>query len=72
MTLAQKLRQEGRQEGRMISLRENVLEVLAVRFGAVPKGLGEALTVVADEERLRALLRSAGQCGSLEEFSAGL
>jgi len=76
MSYAQKLRhegrQEGRQEGRLTSLRENVVEALEVRFSGVPDGLRETIMAIADETRLRALLRAAIQCTSLEAFSEAL
>ena len=76
MTLAQKLRQEGRlegrQEGRLSTLRENVLDALALRFDTVPSGLGEAVRGIADEEKLRRLLRQAICCASVEDFAADL
>jgi hypothetical protein len=72
MTLAQKLRQEGRQEGRLSTLRENVLDALALRFDTVPSGLGEVVRGIADEEKLRRLLRQAICCASVEDFAADL
>ena len=76
MTLAQKLRQEGRQEGRregrLSTLRENVVETLGLRLGPVPAGLRQAVEDVADEEKLRHLLRLAVRSASIEEFSSGL
>jgi hypothetical protein len=68
MTLAQVYRQEGRKEGRQ----EGILEALGIRFGSVPEGLAEAVRMVEDDDRLRALHRDAIACATLEEFSAGL
>lgn len=76
MTFAQKLRQEGRQEGhqegRLTTLREIVLETLSLRFGDVPVGLGEAIRLITDDDKLRALQRSSVCCNSIEEFSKSL
>lgn len=84
MTLAESLRQEGRQEGRQtgqqeglllgrqIALQEAVLNVLTTRFPRVPDSLRHALFAVRDEETLRALLRAAIGCPSLEVFAEGL
>ncbi|MCU0780810.1 MAG: hypothetical protein MUF04_06885 [Akkermansiaceae bacterium] len=72
MTLAQKLHQEGRQEGRLVALRENGTEALEIRFGGLPTGLREAIDGTADEAKLRSLLRAAIQCPTLEAFAAEL
>lgn len=76
MTLAEKLHQKGHQkghqEGRLSTLRESVLDALALRFDTVPLGLGEAVCGVSDEEKLRDLLRLAIRCASVEEFAANL
>ncbi len=68
MTLAQRYHQEGRQEGRQ----EDVLEALAIRFTQVPEGLRESVLAIADEVKLRELLRAAIRCQSIEEFAANL
>jgi hypothetical protein len=78
MTLAQQYRQEGRQEGLekgrlegvLVSRRQDVLEALEIRFDQVPPGLREAVDAIADEEKLRALLRAAIRSATLEEFTA--
>jgi predicted transposase YdaD len=76
MTLADRIRQEGhqegRQKGRIEGHHEGVLEVLEVRFGAIPEGLTEALSAISDLDRLKALHRSALTCSDLEGFAAGL
>ena len=76
MTLAQKLRQEGRQEGerngRLATLRENVLEALEIRFTEVPQGLREEILLLNDEAKLHRLLRVAIQCTGIEAFAAEL
>lgn len=80
MTYAQKLRQEGRQEGhqegrqegRLQSLCDSVIEALEIRFGSVPEGLCEEVRAIADEAKLRQLLRSAIQCADIESFAGDL
>ncbi|MFU8894739.1 MAG: hypothetical protein ACNA8L_14060 [Luteolibacter sp.] len=72
MSVAEKLKAQGRQEGRQISLRENVLEVLELRFESIPAGLREAIDELADEVKLRQLHRHAIQCATLEAFAAEL
>jgi hypothetical protein len=76
MTLAQHLRQEGIQEGRMEerthSRRQSVLEALDLRFGPIPDGLRDSIEAIADPEKLRALHRAAIVSDSLESFTASL
>jgi hypothetical protein len=88
MTLAQHLRQEGRQEGiqegelkglqegerkgTLAASRQSVLEALDLRFGPIPDGLRDSLNAIADPEKLRALLRAAIVSDSLESFAASL
>ena len=80
MTLADRFRQEGHQEGRVEgrqegeihSLHRALLEVLEVRFGSVPEGLGETLAAVSDLDRLKALHRTALTSPDLEAFASGL
>ena len=68
MTLAQKIREEGREEG----MRQAVWSLLEVRFETVPEGLREELLHISDMERLEALHRHAIRCASLDEFAAAL
>jgi hypothetical protein len=68
MTLAQKIREEGREEG----MRRAIQSLLEVRFQVVPAGLLEELGLVREMERLEALHRHAIRCATLEEFAAGL
>ncbi len=72
MTLAQQFRQEGRQEGLLLALQEDVIEVLAIRFERVPEGLREAICEIADETHLRRLLKAAVRAASLEDFAGSL
>ena len=43
----------------MLSLHQNVVEVLEVRFDRVPDGLKEAVQAILDQTMLRSLLRAA-------------
>jgi predicted transposase YdaD len=83
MTLAEQFRREGHQEGHqqgrqegllegIASLHRALLEVLEVRFGAVPVGLGETLSTVSDLEKLKALHRAALTSPDLESFASGI
>jgi hypothetical protein len=68
MTLAQKIREEGREEG----MRQAIGVLLEVRFHVLPLGLREGLEQVREMERLEALHRRAIRCNSLDEFSAAV
>ncbi len=68
MTLAQRIREEGREEG----MRQAIRSLLEVRFQVVPAGLLEELGLVREMERLEALFQHAIRCASLEEFAAAL
>jgi len=76
MTLAQRIREEGREEGiergREEGMRRAIGVLLEVRFGVVPEGLREELGRVREMDRLEALHRHAIRCGSLDEFANGL
>ena len=72
MTLAQRIRQEGREEGRRDALLKNVLVLLEERFGRVPEGLVEEISGLADMDRLNSLYLQAIRCASLKEFAARL
>jgi hypothetical protein len=61
--------QQGRQEGFVAARRKAVLDALEIRFGPVPDGIRERIETVQDEPRLRALLKSAIQAISIEEFT---
>ncbi|MEI8311791.1 MAG: hypothetical protein WCH98_13650, partial [Verrucomicrobiota bacterium] len=69
--LSQGLRQ-GLSQGRLLALQEDVIEVLAIRFSHVPEGLREAITVIAEEPRLRELLKGALRAETIEGFTASL
>ena len=68
MTLAEQLRQEGRQEG----MQNAIVTTLEVRLGEVPQGLVEAIRNIAEPARLEALQRASLTCVSFEAFAATL
>ncbi len=72
MTFAQRLHQEGRQEGQILTSQKDILEVLEVRFHDVPAGLREEIEAIKDTDRLSHLLRAAISCADLEVFSREL
>ncbi len=62
----------GREEGRLESLRENILDILEARFGQAPIQVREPLEMLADTTKLKALYRLAVMCGSLTDFESAL
>lgn len=56
------------QEGMLQSSRENVVEVLQVRFEKIPSELIEAINQIEEVSVLKTLLRQATTISSLEEF----
>lgn len=54
------------------TFRSNILRLLRKRFAAVPEELAAHLQTVEDRDRLDALLDSAIDCASLEEFAAAI
>ncbi len=57
-----------RQEGILESSREDVIEVLRVRFELVPNQLVETINQIESVSVLKTLLRQAVSIGSVEEF----
>lgn len=52
--------------------RDNLVQFLQARFGAVPTEVAEAVNVLADEAKLRDLITQAGRCPDLASFRAHL
>jgi hypothetical protein len=65
-------RQEGRREGAIITRQHAVLDALDIRFGEVADAIRQRIEAIQDEAQLRALLKSAIQVGSIEEFTQSL
>ena len=57
-----------RQDGVLQERRDNVIDVLTVRFQEVPQSLVEAIDVLEDPDQLKTLLRQAITIGSLSDF----
>jgi len=68
MTIADKLRKEGRQE----ALQEDIVEILELRFQSVSYSIKKRLEDISDTTALRRLHRLAVQAQSLEEFQQGI
>jgi len=58
----------GESLGRTTEVRENIIEVLEVRFEAVPETIVEAVNQINDTALLKSLLRQAITIATLEEF----
>jgi hypothetical protein len=81
MTLADRLREEGKlegeregilrgkREGQLRAVRTSVLPALEIRHGAYPEGIREAIEAMEDSQRLEALHESAFRSESLEAFA---
>jgi hypothetical protein len=76
MTLADRLREEGKiegkQEGRLHALRGAVLRALAIRHGDYPEGIREVIEAINDPAALDRLLEIAFRSNSVEEFAQSL
>jgi flagellar biosynthesis/type III secretory pathway protein FliH len=66
LTWADKLRQEGREEGFAQGERQTLKRLVAAKFGSLPKGVEARIDTLAPEELDRCLERLL-TAGSLEE-----
>ena len=71
-SLAEQLRQEGHQEGLIASKQQDIVEALEIRFGTVPEGLREEIQLIADPAKLTNLHRAAIRCADMESFAREL
>ena len=62
------MQRQGREEGRVLALREGILDIIDARFGEAPVALRERVNELEDEVRLKALHRLAVTCPSLADF----
>jgi len=65
----QKGREEGREEGILQKGREDVIDILEVRFERVPGPLRDRIQEIEDPDRLKSLHRQALLVEALEEFA---
>jgi len=68
MTAAEQLMEQGAFK----RSQDDVIDVLEVRFEAVPEGLQEVIRGIFDDTKLRSLLRTAVTCQSIEDFTKAL
>ena len=57
--LAQYIREKGRQEGRQETQKENIVEILQMRFGEIPNEIVDRINSIEDPNALKKLLRMA-------------
>ena len=83
MSLAEQLREEGRQElrslaeqfrkeGLIASKQQDIVEALEIRFGIVPKGLREEIELIGDPVKLTNLHRAAIRSADIDSFAREL
>jgi hypothetical protein len=60
---------KGRLEGKLEAVRENIVELLKVRFGSVPPSVGDALDSIGDLATLNELFRKAVTVDTAEQFA---
>lgn len=65
-------REEGIEQGALQTRREDVLDLLSIRFEEVPSSLAEMINTIGDEALLKTLLRLAATAGSLAEFQEAI
>lgn len=64
--------QEGKKEGMIISLRENIMDAVTLRFGEVNGDIERQVNHIADPNKLRNLFRLIIKANSLDEFKKAL
>ncbi|HEY6329666.1 MAG TPA: hypothetical protein VI756_10020, partial [Blastocatellia bacterium] len=65
-------RKAGIEEGQLKTSRDDVIEILAARFGRVPASLTKTIKTVDNISRLKALLREAATTQSVTQFQAAM
>ena len=60
--------EQGMQQGILLKSREDVIEILEVRFEAVPASIAQSVNRIDDLSVLNMLLKKAATTASLEEF----
>ncbi len=59
-------------KGMILKGREDIIDVLQIRFQEVPGKLARSINKIEDEEQLKTLLRQAVTIGSLAEFEQAI
>ncbi len=63
-------KKEGEKNGIILNARENLIDVLELRFGNVQKAIKEKIDNINEPSTLRDLLKKAVQIESMSEFEA--
>ena len=64
--IREKGREEGRQEGRQETQKENIVEILQMRFGKIPNEIVDRINSIEDPNALKKLLRMAVQLNRMD------
>jgi hypothetical protein len=67
-TIAEALREEGREEARLLTVREMLRTVLENRFGGLPETLTQRIETITDLQQLKSWVAKAVQATSLDEI----
>ena len=65
--IREKGREEGRQEGRQETQKENIVEILQMRFGKIPNEIVDRINSIEDPNALKKLLRMAVQLNRMDQ-----
>ncbi|MGD9731519.1 MAG: hypothetical protein AB7U45_04990 [Desulfamplus sp.] len=63
-------REEGRQEGTILTIQENIIDILQIRFGNIPQTIVDKIIQINDLSKLKSILKQAVQIKEIE--SSGL
>jgi ferritin len=67
MLFTEKLKMEEKIEGKIENLRENIIDLIDVKFGVVDKSIAEKVNQIDNIETLKQILRIVGKSQSLDE-----
>jgi hypothetical protein len=67
MLFTEKLKMEARMEGKIEILRENIIDLIDVKFGVFDKSLAEKVNQIDNIETLKQILRIVGKSQTLDE-----
>jgi hypothetical protein len=61
--------EKGFQKGQIMTFRQNILDLIELRFGEVPAPVRDRVNAETDLEKLQQWLRQAATCASLDAMS---
>jgi hypothetical protein len=68
MLFTEKLKMEARMEGKIEILRENITDLIDIKFEVVDKSIAEKINQIDHIETLKQILRLVGKSQSLDEI----